>query len=518
MVNKEVEDNIVCPSVINENQKCTTPDPGNVADFETAIAQTKFGTFNLILLLVAIPSVFASQFETASLSYAFPAAQCDLNLSLEDRGLVNAIIYTGMISSCFIWGSLVDVFGRRRILIITHLIDSVFVIMAAFAPNLSVLLVAKFFGGFVINGPSMALTPYLSEFHGTQYRSRVPLTLGLLYSVGNIFLPLLAWALLPLNININVFEGFELHAWNIFLLICTLPALTSGLFFLIIPESPKYLMSKGNNENALEIFQQIFKLNTRQDPEQYPVKKLKDDKQIYQQKYTLKEAWIQISPLFSLRYANKLLLVCLLEFFLMMGTNSLRLWLPQIFQLINDYILENNESGSFCSMLNTLQSTANNDETCLMNFDNSSVYINSIIVAFTAVVGYFIAAFCINKLGKKKILAILGTVSGTAVLSIYFAPNSTSGLILICIYLMCTCVCIDVVIAIAVDLFPTYLRASALSLVLMSGRLGSIVGNLIFPILLQVGCGAPFFTLGGITISCIIISLFLPNTDLKALE
>ncbi|RZB66630.1 hypothetical protein BDFB_014480, partial [Asbolus verrucosus] len=37
----------------------------------------------------------ASQFESSSLAFVLPAAQCDLNLSLEYKGLANAILYTG---------------------------------------------------------------------------------------------------------------------------------------------------------------------------------------------------------------------------------------------------------------------------------------------------------------------------------------------------------------------------------------------------------------------------------------
>jgi VNT family MFS transporter (synaptic vesicle glycoprotein 2) len=206
MIDENVENGVDSTmSTKSETGRPSTKECG--ADFETAISETGFGIFNFLLLLVTIPSILTTQFETSALSYVFPAAQCDLNLSLEDKGSVNAITYTGMIISCFIWGSLIDVFGRRKILIITHLLDSVFILMVTFAPNISVLIAAKFFGGFIINGTSVALTPYLSEFHGTHYRSRVPLTIGLLFSAGNIVLPLLAWAILPLNIELSLFGG-----------------------------------------------------------------------------------------------------------------------------------------------------------------------------------------------------------------------------------------------------------------------------------------------------------------------
>lgn len=65
------------------------------ADFETAISATGFGKFNIIYMIVAIPAGFGSQFESTTLSYVLPAAQCDLNLSLQDKGTLNAISYIG---------------------------------------------------------------------------------------------------------------------------------------------------------------------------------------------------------------------------------------------------------------------------------------------------------------------------------------------------------------------------------------------------------------------------------------
>jgi hypothetical protein len=65
------------------------------ADFETAITATGFGRFNIILILISIPSGWSSIFETTTMSYVFPAAQCDLSLTLDNKGFLNAITYIG---------------------------------------------------------------------------------------------------------------------------------------------------------------------------------------------------------------------------------------------------------------------------------------------------------------------------------------------------------------------------------------------------------------------------------------
>ncbi|XP_017774201.1 PREDICTED: uncharacterized protein LOC108560971 [Nicrophorus vespilloides] len=70
-------------------------DKNEKTDFETAITATGFGKFNLWLILVAIPSGWASLFETTTISYLIPVAHCDLDISLEERGYLISISYLG---------------------------------------------------------------------------------------------------------------------------------------------------------------------------------------------------------------------------------------------------------------------------------------------------------------------------------------------------------------------------------------------------------------------------------------
>lgn len=48
-----------------------------------------------------------------------------------------------------------------------------------------------------ICGPFAVLMSYLSEFHGATHRSRVVLCVGLYFSLANITLPGMAWAIIP---------------------------------------------------------------------------------------------------------------------------------------------------------------------------------------------------------------------------------------------------------------------------------------------------------------------------------
>lgn len=62
----------------------------------------------------------------------------------------------------------------------------------------------------------------------------------------------------------------ELRSWQTFLLIAAMPSLISGLAVCFLPESPKFLMSRGNNHEAMEVFQRIHRINFGSNIE-YPV-------------------------------------------------------------------------------------------------------------------------------------------------------------------------------------------------------------------------------------------------------
>ena len=54
-----------------------------------------YGKFNYMLNLVAIPAAWSISFDTSTMSYILPSAECDLNLSNLDKGILNAMVYGG---------------------------------------------------------------------------------------------------------------------------------------------------------------------------------------------------------------------------------------------------------------------------------------------------------------------------------------------------------------------------------------------------------------------------------------
>lgn len=66
-----------------------------IADFETAITAAEIGKFQYLLSLAIIPASWASSIDTSNMSVILASAECDLGLSLFDKGLLNSSIYFG---------------------------------------------------------------------------------------------------------------------------------------------------------------------------------------------------------------------------------------------------------------------------------------------------------------------------------------------------------------------------------------------------------------------------------------
>lgn len=332
-------------------------------DFETAISLTGYGKFNYMLNLVAIPAVWSIAFDTSTVSYILPSAECDLNLSNLDKGILNAMVYGGMISGAFFWGFFSDTLGRQKLLIAGNFLIGTVVVSSSFSQVFWILTVFKFLGGFVVGGPFAILLTYLAEFNSCQHRARAVLNIGLYTSIANAALPALAWLLIPQPWSWTLFGGYITYrSWNIFLLATALPSFLAGCGMWCFNESPKFLMSCGRRDEALRVFRRIYSINTGKPPESYPVKSLLEENVAVltsdapNNGFTtlLKLGIKQMKPFCHKPHVGMAALVFTIQFGGLWGWNTVRLWLPQLFAIVEEYFIINESvsgNATICVML-----------------------------------------------------------------------------------------------------------------------------------------------------------------------
>ncbi|XP_075145758.1 uncharacterized protein LOC142220469 isoform X2 [Haematobia irritans] len=520
------------------------------ADFEKAIEASGFGLFNLLLIFVAIPATLANVFSTTTMAYILPIAECDLKLTLFNKGMLNAATYAGMISSAIIWGYLADTQGRKKILVVGYIADAICVFCSSLSQNFTMLVTFKFLGGLIVNGPGAVLFTYLTELHGSKHRPTVLMILGMITSLGTLLLPILAWLILPRDWEF-VIEDFNVHTWQIFLLLCGLPSLICGLTLIILPESPKFLMSQGRNMEALRAFQKIYHFNTRKPKNTYPIhhlieevptrdtnaneviftienkNQIADGTNPHKSKrehrtliQSLREGWQQTKPMFRKPLLARSLHVYVMQFCILLGLNTIRLWLPQLFASIAEFeheFADTNESANLCAILDysvnkTATAIASDTEECTAHLNVSvDTYFNNIIVSLTGLIGFCFADFIVRALGNKRLLTYGLFISGCLGLSLYWSNSGLSTLILSTLFINVSLISTSSLLGMVIASFPTTLRTMIVAMAMMFGRLGALTGNLLFPILVEIGCIPPFIMVGSVLIFASGLSYFLPK-------
>ncbi|KAM7346573.1 uncharacterized protein ACRADG_006449 [Cochliomyia hominivorax] len=528
---------------VKSDDKAQSPEDTKMpADFEKAITAAGFGRFNIFLLLVACPAAMASVVETAVISYILPSAECDLNLNLLDKGILNAITYSGMIISAIGWGYLSDKKGRKKLLVFGYLMDVICVLCGAMSQNVIQLMVSKFFGGLIMCGPFAVLMSYLTEFHGTQHRPRIMMLIGIMFSLAAVLLPVLALLILPNEWNFHLLN-MRFHSWQVYFAICCIPSLLSGVLLGLFPESPRFLMSQGRNTEALKVFQKIYSINKGQPPENYPIKHLVNENPNHKDSdppdnisIATIEAAINAAkninknnpiddnrpkqptgfkPLFFKPYLGMCIIVNTLNYFILLGQNTVRLWLPQLFASLHEYEQISSEATSMCSILeysiNKTEMVQSPEKDCVVVI-TPATYTNNIIVAMTGLVAYLVAGSLINALGNKRIQVFGLIIAGTSGIALYWSSSSLTTLIISSLYVCMGSISSTSAIGTSVNLFPTSLRTMIVSLSMMFGRMGSITGNVLFPVFMSFGCIPPFIMVGAVMYIGAILSALLPST------
>ncbi|KAJ8977728.1 hypothetical protein NQ317_019403 [Molorchus minor] len=178
---------------------------------ETAISAVGFGKFNIFLVLVILPAQFLITFENAIASYISPVAQCALNLSLNDKGLLNAISYVGAISGGVLWGFLVDTIGRKKALAYGCFVETLVVIITALAQSFYFFADSKIYRGIISRWivHSIMHLPFRIPFYSIQ--GKIQMVTGFIAGIVLVGIPLSASFFLPLNVDITLFGGYLLQ-------------------------------------------------------------------------------------------------------------------------------------------------------------------------------------------------------------------------------------------------------------------------------------------------------------------
>uniref|UniRef100_A0A336M5U0 CSON011276 protein n=1 Tax=Culicoides sonorensis TaxID=179676 RepID=A0A336M5U0_CULSO len=504
-------------------------DPLEKITFENAIKSTKFGKFNIFLLLIC-GAIFANTaMGVTMLSFVLPAAACDFDMNSQSKGALSGAPMMGMLVGSYFWGCMADIKGRRFVLVTTLLIDGICGLVSSFIPIYSIFLTLRLINGFSIAGTMGICFSYLGEFQQTKYRETVLGWMELFWAVGVICLPLIAWGIIPMEICFKY-----LKSWNIFVLIGSLPSVLIGLLLIWFPESPKFLVEVGEPDKALDILKKIYELNTGNSAADFPVRSLqptlhkfrrmqKDHRISIRQlkvhkkkdmKILLGTVWDQTKELLHPPLLKLTLLTCYIQFGILTSYYTLMIWFPELFNRLEKFeVLYPNDTVTMCAASKVVV-----DQSICQEHIEDEVFIHTLLVGLACIPSSIWLPSCMYKLGVRFFLMFSLIVSCIATILLYFVQNLAHHLMLSCLFESMTSLAESAIYCVLVEIFPTRLRVMASSLSLTVGRLGGVLGNALFGYLIDIQCEVPIVIFAALLLTSGILCFFLPHTGQKSLN
>jgi putative MFS transporter len=200
-----------------------------------------------ILVLVAFGALFDA-IEQYNVGLAAPLIAEQWDLSGTQVGLLTTLTFAGMALGSLIAGITGDRYGRRVTYMYNLVLYTLGALLAAFAPDVTWLLIARFIVGIGLGGELNTGLTLVSELMPTKFRGAAVATVNIAAGGLGIFASsaLAALMLGPLESAL----GGPTTAWRWLLGVLALPALLVFVYRWFLPESPRYLLVEGKVTEA----------------------------------------------------------------------------------------------------------------------------------------------------------------------------------------------------------------------------------------------------------------------------
>ncbi|TVV39040.1 sugar porter family MFS transporter [Weissella cibaria] len=185
-------------------------------------------------------------YDTGVISGAILFIEKQLNLGSWQQGWVVSAVLLGAIIGAAIIGPSSDKYGRRKLLMVSSLIFIVGALGSAVAHNFELLVASRIVLGIAVGGASALIPTYLSELAPADKRG----------GIGTMFQLMIMTGILLAYISNYALSGFDL-GWRWMLGLAVVPSILMFFGGIALPESPRYLVRKGQEDEALAVLTKL---------------------------------------------------------------------------------------------------------------------------------------------------------------------------------------------------------------------------------------------------------------------
>ncbi|XP_066986634.1 organic cation transporter protein-like [Macrobrachium rosenbergii] len=154
----------------------------------------------------------------------------------------------GILLGALIFGYCMDEFGRRPVILMCTVLCLLFSLGAAASPGVTLYIILRIAVSFFNVGFYTGCFVQVMELCSVTQRSSVGSLGGMPWSLGYMVVPGIAYVVRP---------------WRWLQVMYSLPTISLFSTYWFLPESPRWLISQGRHEEAVEIFSRAAKVNGR---------------------------------------------------------------------------------------------------------------------------------------------------------------------------------------------------------------------------------------------------------------
>src|SRR5580700_2412458 len=184
-------------------------------------------------------------YDTGVISGAVLFFKNDFTLSTFALEVIVSGVLAGAAVGALAGGRLADLFGRRRMLILTAVIFGAGAILCAIAMSPAMLIAGRIIVGLGIGLSSGTVPVYISEVSPPEARGWQVSLFQLAITIGILLAYVVDYAFA------------KVQGWRLMFGLAIIPAVIFGLGMLFLPESPRWLAMKGNRAAARAVLARI---------------------------------------------------------------------------------------------------------------------------------------------------------------------------------------------------------------------------------------------------------------------
>jgi benzoate transport len=208
----------------------------------------RFTSFHKRLAILSILVTIFGGYSSQIIAYIVPLALKEWDLTPVKAGTMISYGFLGLTVGAVGFGMVSDRLGRKKLIMLVVLVFSVFNGAAYFAPNFEIFCLFRFLAGLGIGGVIPLTVTLASEFSPSGVRAKVVTAVGGSFTIGWALAGVVAMVLIPR------------FGWRVVLLVGTAPVLILPALHAYLPESVRFLASKGRYPEAIGLMRKIEKI------------------------------------------------------------------------------------------------------------------------------------------------------------------------------------------------------------------------------------------------------------------